>query len=430
MANRLIKLFFCLLCLSYATNTAHGKDRPANPGAISGEVLLQLRSADDIESISERYPVTPVDRLGTKPIFRVRATGDVTPLLESMALDPAILIAEPNFVQELPEAARNNAWAVGEPGDYRDQWALPALRVPAAQLHSLGAGSRVAVIDTGVDTAHPALSSRLLPGIDFIDGDDDPSEVPSSSIAFGHGTHVAGIIGAVAPQAAILPIRVLDSEGRTDAWTLLRAVQFAVDPDGDPQTDDGAHVINLSLGTTARTEIFDTLSKLAACAIVALQTDPDGGGLSDPGYDADRGRCTGSRGAVVVAAAGNFGSKRRFYPAGEGAYGLLAVTATDPGGTLASFANRGSWISVAAPGVAITSSVAGGGFGVWSGTSMAAPFVSGIAALVQAVNPHLAARDLARRIERSAMPLCDDKAEQADALAALFAVEPDSKQCR
>ena len=57
-------------------------------------------------------------------------------------------------------------------------------------------------------------------------------------------------------------------------------------------------------------------------------------------------------------------------------------------------------------------------------------FFSGIAALVQAVNPHLAARDLARRIERTAMPLCNDKAEQADAFAALFAVEPDSKQCR
>lgn len=352
-------------------------------------------------------------------------------VIDSMELDPDIVVAEENYIHDFPEAARNNAWAVGEPQDYQDQPGYDEVQAPLALLHSRGAGVRVAVVDSGVDRTHPALAGRLLAGYDFVDMDADPTETAANgSLVHGHGTHVAGIIAAVAPEAQLLPVRVLDVAGQSDAWTILQAVRFALDPDGDPHTDDGAQVINLSLGTPERTETFDTITKLASCSIVELQEDPDLGGLLDPGFDDDKIRCANSSGAVVVAAAGNLGSKRRFFPAGEGAYGLLAVTATDGQGRLADFANYGSWVHVAAPGVGITSSVPGGLFATWSGTSMAAPFVAGIAALVSSVNPSLTPPDLARRIERNAMSLCREKIAQVDALAALLDIRPDSHDCR
>ena len=164
--------------------------------------------------------------------------------------------------------------------------------------------------------AIPALAGRLLPGFDFVDYDDDPSEEGSEAdVAYGHGTHVAGLVALVAPDAMIMPVRVLDADGQGNAWVLAEALLYAVDPDGDPATDDGAHVINLSLGTATRTRIFDAVAELATCS-AAFDSD-----LADPGYDADAERCSQMRGVIIVAAAGNDGSSAvREYPAAETAH--------------------------------------------------------------------------------------------------------------
>ena len=292
-----------------------------------------------------------------------------------------MLLAEPNVVNSSPEARRNAVWAIGNPQAYAAQWAPAALRLAEAHRLSTGAGVRVAVLDTGVDRDHPALAGRLLPGFDFVDYDDDPSEEGSEAdVAFGHGTHVAGLVALVAPDAMIMPLRVLDADGQGNAWVLAEALLYAVDPDGDPTTDDGAHVINLSLGTTTRTRIFDAVVELATCSAVF---DND---LADPGYDADAERCSQMRGVVIVAAAGNDGSNAvREYPAAEtSTHGLAAVGASAANARRASFSNYGSWVRFAAPGDGITSSVPGGGYGTWSGTSMAAPLFAGTAALLRA----------------------------------------------
>ena len=157
-----------------------------------------------------------------------------------------------------------------------------------------------------------------------------------------------------------------------------------------------------------------------------MPTDP----LADPGYNGDRQRCNAFSGAVVVAAAGNDASgSEREYPAAEGVYGLLAVAASNASLRLAGFSNFGPWVHIAAPGDGITSSVPGGGFGTWSGTSMAAPLAAGTAALVRALNPDMSPRDVARRLTRISANLCGSKLRQIDAAAAVLNLLPADKPC-
>ncbi|OYU76174.1 MAG: hypothetical protein CFE45_31835, partial [Burkholderiales bacterium PBB5] len=296
--------------------------------AVPGDLLLVLSQGDAITALLQKYQLSLTGRFGARPIFRVRSVigTPVKDLAAALSLEPGVLSAEPNLRHASPERLKNNVWAIGTPQAYAAQWATGAIGLAAAQAWSTGAGVRVAVLDTG------------------------------------------GLVARVAPQAQILPIRVLDNDGGGNAWVLAEALLRAVDPDGNPDTADGAQVINLSLGGTARTRLLATVGRLARCSSGdGPDTAPD---LQDAGYNSDRRRC-GRRGggALLVAAAGNDGSPSvRTYPAAEGAAGLLAVTASRSNGQLAGFANSGSWVMLAAPGDAITSSVPGGGYATWGGT--------------------------------------------------------------
>jgi subtilisin family serine protease len=400
---------------------------------LPGEVLVRLRSTAALGPLLLKYQFSLVSQFGARPIYRLKGIGlaDVHPKIEAMALEPDVLVVEPNFVHSSPEARGNNAWAIGTPSAYTAQWAPQSLRLPEAHRLTVGAGVRVAVLDTGVDRTHPALAGRLLRGFDFVDFDADPSEVGNSlNISFGHGTHVAGLVAMVAPGAQIMPLRVLDAEGVGNAWVLAEAMLHAVDPDKNPTTDDGAHVINMSLGSTSRTQLLDSVAKLAACAIPAVVVVP-ADDYTDPGYNADKDRCGKFVGAVIVAAAGNDGSAAiRQYPAAEGSYGLLAVGASSANSRLAAFSNYGSWLDVAAPGEGITSTVPGGRYGTWSGTSMAAPVAAGTAALVRALNPDMSPKNVARRLVRFGSALCGTRLRQVDAAAAVLNAMPPDNGCR
>lgn len=394
--------------------------------AAPGEVLVQLRSGAALPRVLRSYRLTLLDRFGARPIFRLKVIGNasVPATVEAMSLDADVLVAEPNYEHQAPESRKNNVWAVGKAQAYAVQWAPAAMHLREAQALSTGAGVKVAVLDTGVDARHPALAGRVLPGFDFVDFDADASERGSSADAgWGHGTHVAGLVALAAPGARILPLRVLDAQGRGNAWVLSEALLHAVDPDGNPATDDGAQVVTMSLGSLGRTRLFDAVSTLVSCTIPAL---PEAGAdFSDAGYNADRQRCAASRGALMVAAAGNEGSRSvREYPAAESAYGKLAVGASTAGRTLAGFSNSGSWVDLAAPGEAITSTLPGGGYGTWSGTSMATPLVAGTAALLRSREPALTARQVQRRLTGSTTALCGTWLRQVDALAALRNATP------
>lgn len=397
--------------------------RPADPFR-DGEVLVRLHTTGGLAPLLAKHHLAVVAQSGARPIYRlsVQDGSSVAAKVKALKLEPEVIAAEANVQPQAPEARKNAVWAIGTEVEYRAQWAPAAMHLAQAHLLSQGAGIRVAVLDTGVDASHPALAGKLLPGRDFVDGDADPREEGDrSNAAFGHGTHVAGLVALAAPAAKIVPIRVLDAEGRGDVWMLADALLYSLNPDGNPATDDGAHVVNMSLGTLDRTRILDAAMTLSACAIPKPTQDPDTD-YTDPGYDADKARCAVVRhGAVIVAAAGNDGSRDvRQYPAAEGVYGLLPVGASAADHRFADFSNTGSWIDVAAPGDHITSTVPGGQYGTWSGTSMASPLAAGVAALVRARSPKLEPVGVTKRLERSGAQLCGNtNAVQVDALAAL-----------
>ncbi len=424
------------LCVALAAASIAWSACPASAATGSdtaaGEVLVKLRNESALNALLVKYGLTTMDRFGSRPIFRLKVigAGDVDKIVAGLTTEPAVLIAEPNYVQSTPEARRNQPWAIGTPQAFGVQWALYGMRLPEAYGRATGAGVRVAVLDTGVDRTHPLLRDRLLPGFDFVDFDNDPSEVGNPGDAgFGHGTHVAGLVAMVAPGAKIVPYRVLDAAGRGNAWVLAEALLHAVDPDGNPETDDGAHIVNLSLGTLDRTRILESVAQLVSCT-PADPSRPETE-INDPGYETDRARCSRFGGVVVVAASGNDASGSvKEYPAAEGFKGLIAVTATSADGKLAKFSNYGSWVQIAAPGDSITSTFPGGGFATWSGTSMAAPLAAGVAALLRQAEPGLRPDVIARRLQQTSSVLCGTNLRQLDAAAALGAQPSPTRICR
>jgi len=237
-----------------------------------------------------------------------------------------------------------------------------------------------------VPTHHPALVGHLTQGVDFVDGDLDPSEqgVYGQDLAFGHGTHVAGLIALSAPEAKIMPLRILRPDGSGQSWLLAQAIRYAV--------TQNVQVINISYSVHQRSFLIDDLLGLVSSALP---------------------------GAVVVAAAGNSGpSTEPEYPAAENVPGMIAVAASTQRDRLAGFSTRGSWVDLAAPGESITSSVPDNTYGTWSGTSMAAPLVAGTAALVRSSSPGMSAEKVAQRIITTAAPIGGSVPRRLDSAAA------------
>lgn len=381
---------------------------------VPDQVIVQLTSSTALPGVVQSYTLdpTPLDQFGTRPIYLLRILDGTLAPEKAAALQAdgqsRVVFAEPNYVAQAPEGRQKTSWAIGgDAGTYVEQWAPDLIRLPEAQA-TLGVGGRgsglvIAVVDTGVDPTHPALAGRLVDGYDFVDDDADPREQgvyrpdDPANTAYGHGTHVAGLLALTAPDARIMPVRVLEPDGSGNIWVLAEALRYTV--------DRGAQVINLSLSTRRPTQLLETLIGEITCS-----DDDDGSGEDDDRDTDDRDaddrdadddtECVAAsgRGVVVVAAAGNSGGTLPEYPAAEGVPGLLAVAASTPADTLAAFATRGDWVDVAAPGEAIVSSVPGGGYGAWSGSSMAAPFVAGQAALLRSACPTLRATAIAERI--------------------------------
>jgi thermitase len=414
---RLIALLASVGLLGFSTINAHPAGRRSAPDTfLVAEVVVKLVRSSDLPAIAAEYGLDPVvlDRFASQPLYRLRIADGVSPndRAEQLLADPQgrVVYAEPNLIGQAPENTARVTWSVGgDAGDYVAQWAPNKIRLPEAHAVTRGAGITVAVLDTGVDATHPALAGRLVAGYDFVDDDANPSEVGNhaQNPAYGHGTHVAGLVALAAPDAKIRPLRVLDQDGVGDVWRLAKALAFAMDPDGNPATNDGAQVINLSLSTIEQSKLLKDVIKAVICNDSNQNQSPN---------DLP---CFSLRGAVIAAAVGNNASQEREYPAGEGRNGLIAVGASTQSDRKAAFSNFGSWVMVLAPGEGILSSVPGGQYGTWSGTSMAAPLVAGEAALVRARFPSLGPDKVAKRIIDASHEISGPVRLRIDAAAAL-----------
>ncbi|MDX6720885.1 MAG: hypothetical protein QOJ63_3139 [Solirubrobacteraceae bacterium] len=306
-----------------------------------------------------------------------------------------------------------------------DQWELrdPGLGAAVAWTQSLGDGVVVAILDSGVQLDHPDLAANLWTNPGEIAGngvDDDRNgivdDVHGANMLDasgnggdddGHGTHVAGIVAAVAgngiggsglaPKARIMSVKVLDAKGVSSALLLARGIRYAVDA--------GARILNVSVNGDRTSRELD-----AAIAYA------------------------GARGATIVASAGNDGrdiDRRPSFPAASPDPAVLSVTASGRRGGLLHFSNRGSGsVDLAAPGEQILSTARGSGFEERSGTSMAAPHVSAALALLSAARPDLTQaqlRDVLRaRAPRPRLLLGLLGSGELDVAAAMHAILPGS----
>ncbi len=430
--TRRITMFFCLCALMLAVgmlSTLRPVHADGGRGYMPGEIVVKLYNATDLTGVAADFGLDPQPRkqFGSRPIYVliIKDGDDAQDKAQQMAKDNRVQYVEPNHRYSAPEGQKRSSWArVENITDYAEQWAAAKIHLPEAHTAGSGTGVIVAVLDTGVDATHSALAGHLMSGYDFVDMDADPSEVgvPEVDSVYGHGTHVAGIVALTAPDAKIMPLRVLDQNGEGNIWVLAEALRYAVNPDGNLATDDGATVINMSLGTEQRTAFLDDIINLVTCS-----NNTSGGGGHDMrlpdgvtmGTNDKPEECLSRKGAVIVAAAGNDGNTLKEYPAAEDNKGVLAVAATTQDDVRASYSNYGSWVQIGAPGDAILSTVPGNQWGAWSGTSMATPFVAGVAALVQSVDSALTPDEVTRRIVNTADTISGEVRLRVDAATAL-----------
>lgn len=315
----------------------------------------------------------------------------------TLQADPAVAVAEPNFIkrtQHVPGSLRlagrhvqfvpnDSAYnvALNDPSIKQDvMWGVKAIHADQAWDTTQGDSRiKVAVIDTGVDMTHPDL-------IDNLDTQNSANFLESGRAViddFGHGTHVAGIVAAVGNNAQgivgvafktkVMAIRVLGVDGSGSMLDVIDAINYAV--------AKGCKVINMSLGSPDRSELESRAIQDAV-----------------------------AKGVVVVAAAGNEATTGNYteYPASYP--GVVSVGAVGPDLKRAPFSNFNSEITLVAPGVDIYSTLPtrfgkDNPYGYLSGTSMAAPMVAGVAALVLAVHPTWTPDQVVTRLKKSCQNL-------------------------
>ena len=265
--------------------------------------------------------------------------GQAKEKAKAYSKNPKVEYAEPDFVAEVADT----------PDDplFGNQWSMATVQAPQAWDVTTGSSSiNIAILDTGIDQDHPDLASKIISNVNF-------SDSPTVDDVHGHGTHVAGIAAAstnngigvagLGYDATIMNVKVMGDTGSGAYSSIAAGIIWAA--------DNGAEIINMSLGGSADSSILEDAVDYAW-----------------------------SKGVVVVAAAGNSGDDVPEYPAYYA--NCIAVAATDGDGARALWSNYGDWVDVAAPGLHVYSTLRNNSYARMSGTSMASPHVAGLAALV------------------------------------------------
>lgn len=356
----------------------------AAPQQQPGKMNFATPHATDRILVKFKAGVKRVERLQAHAEYGGAVAKDIFPLgvqivkvpadkmadvLARYRANPRVAYAEPDYVASGGFTPNDTYYASRQYGPQKIQ---------ADQAWDITTGDPsvvVAVLDSGADFSHPDLQGKLVAGWDYVNNDGDPAD------DHGHGTHVAGIIGAatdnnegvagVGFNTRLLVVKVLDQNNNGYYGDIVSGIVYAA--------DQGAKVINLSLGGTAWSL---TLWEAVEYAW--------------------------NKGCLLVAAAGNENSNTPFYPAAFDH--VMGVSATDSNDERWSLSNYGDYISVAAPGMGVYSTDWLGGAGPYaarSGTSQAAPHVSGVAALLLANDSSLTNAQLWSTIESTADDLGD-----------------------
>lgn len=259
------------------------------------------------------------------------------------------------------------AATVNDPA-FGSSWALPKIQAPTAWDSANGAGVTIAVLDTGLDSAHPDLAANVVPGWNVYDNSANTADL------HGHGTWVAGVAAmagnnakgsaGVAWGARIMPVRIADANAYAYWSTVAQGIYWAA--------DHGAKVVNISYNGVSGSATVQSAAQYLR-----------------------------SKGGVVVVAAGNSGGLENI--AAHDA--LLTVAATDQNDVRASFSSYGAYVDLSAPGVSLYTTTVGGGFANASGTSFSSPVVAATAALMLSANDKLAPADVDRILKSTARDL-------------------------
>jgi subtilisin family serine protease len=332
------------------------------PGGEPDELLVGFHggvSDADADGAHRSAGARRVERVRGLNVDRVSASaasGEAT--ARALARDPRVKFVERNR-RVSPD------FAVNDPS-FGNQWHLAKIAAPTAWDVAPGApGIVVAVVDSGVDGTHPDLAGRLVAGYNFFSSNIDTSDV------YGHGTLVAGTVAAagnngtgvsgVAWRSQIMPVRVSDATGVAYISAIANGIIWAV--------DRGARVVNVSFSGVAGSPTIMNAAQYAR-----------------------------SKGAVVVASAGNCGCVDA---TAENVY-VLSVSATDQNDGLATFSSRGNYVDVSAPGVTILTTARGGGYAWAQGTSFSSPVVAGVVALMMQTNAALLPAELVTLVKANA----------------------------
>lgn len=388
--------------------------------------FVLVTSPDKVQDVCGRHGLTQLTQRSSHGVFLV-STSSVDP---SISTDRAVQSFERNHALGLPELSGSTIANLtqsttsildGLPGrtivnyfgsqvasNYVAQPATQIIRQDVLQASSnfTGTGITVAVIDTGVDTSHPALQSALFSGFNFITNVADPSElvdlspdmaaalaqsttsildgqnlvqVNASTVAilsqsttsildgppgeFGHGTMTAGLIHLVAPNAHIMSLKAFAGDGSSDLFNIVRAIYYAA--------DNGANVLSMSF------EIAQSSPALQNAIQYAL-----------------------SKNVIVVASSGNDGGQVLVYPSAYNS--VIGVGSTSNSDEKSSFTNFGTnSVFIAAPGEGVITTYPGGNYAAGWGTSFSTPLVAGEAALVLQARPTYKVGDVANAITRA-----------------------------
>jgi subtilisin family serine protease len=367
-------------------------------GVSKTTVLVKLKnklSQSSTDSFTAKYNTTVKTKLSAINVLALLIPAGQSPqqFIRTLKSDSQVAYAESDF-RVLPDEDSDAGY--NDPM-LPEQYALQ--KVEAGKAWTVNPGKdtvKIAIVDTGVDLEHPDLKAKLLDGYNAL----NPGQPPKDDAR--HGTHVSGIAAAIGNNAVgvaglasnckILPVKVLGANSGS-LESISAGLIWAA--------DHGADVVNMSLGTYTENQTLGDAVKYAL-----------------------------GKNVVCIATMGNDNTEKKRYPA---AYpGMIAVGSTDENDKKSGFSNYGPWMTVSAPGSNILStlptymSTGNSGYGKLSGTSMAAPLVTGLAGLIRSQNTGMSPKDVAKMIQDSADDLGDsgyDKYFGAGRINALKAVK-------